>query len=293
MSGIVPSPAHPASKRVKAFRDELVKGIPVFPNDKATRNMLAAKSLGSLLIDYANWRIRYITPRPRKVIVEQSASSDPRWQTFTADITALLDKVARGEDLTPYLSCKIHNRGFTPATAASGPKVDRWADKDMLLIVMGYHHLHFDAAPSTTWRSDDVLFAEVTRESFTAVAIFNHDVFEPTALGTAMTAERERLWSTFNDRVTRGMPPGTVFMTPPIALSGHSVQFNFWAQTCARIIQTFDPKLDEADYVANLYQRAGVQKPPKTKFKWQLHNLDFGLLEEREPRFFLQVRGSN
>jgi hypothetical protein len=70
--------------------------------------------------------------------------------------------------------------------------VDRWADKDMLLNVMGYHHFHFDAAPHNRVRSDDVLFAHVTRETFTVIGIFDHAVFEVDP-AKPMMAERNRL----------------------------------------------------------------------------------------------------
>jgi hypothetical protein len=150
------------SKRAQAFRLGLVKMIPKFPNDRASVQSLECKPLGSILIDYANWAIRYVAPRPRKVIVEPTASIDPRWVSLKKDIDAFLEKVGHGEDLTPYLPLKPHTRGYTPAASAPGPDVDRWADKDMLLNGMGYHHFH----PSTTMeiagfagRAKDVLFA--------------------------------------------------------------------------------------------------------------------------------------
>jgi hypothetical protein len=132
------------SKRVKALRLGLAKQIPKFPNHKASIQTLERKSLGSLLIDYANWAIRYVAPRPRKVIIEPTASMDSRWKVLQKDIAAFLEKVKRGDDLTPHLSLKPHTRGYTPAASAQGPDVDRWADKDMLLNVMGYHHFHLN-----------------------------------------------------------------------------------------------------------------------------------------------------
>jgi hypothetical protein len=92
------------SKRVKVFRLGLAEQIPKFPNDKASLQALEAKTLGPLLIDYANWAIRYVAPRPRTVVVESSATSDPRWHSLSPDIHALLNKVRKGDDLTPYLS---------------------------------------------------------------------------------------------------------------------------------------------------------------------------------------------
>lgn len=281
------------SARVKNLRKGIIKAIPKFPNNKATVQALEAKSLGSLLIDYANWAIRFIARRPRTVVVEATASNDPRWTTLSDLIQGLLSKVRAGDDLTPYLSPSVHKKGFTPAASAKGPAVDRWADKDMLLNVMGYHHLHFDAAPTNTMRSDDVLFAHVTRDTFTVVGIFNHTVFEATQLNAAMTKERERLFTIFDEQSSRGLPPGSVYIPTMIATSGHSLTFTMFGMHCARIINQIDPKLDDPSYVRGLYQSAGWQMPKKPKLSWQFHALNFGLLEGQGPRFILLRAGPN
>ena len=106
------------SKRIKDFRLKLAKQIPKFPNDRASLRVLEAKALGPLLIDYANWAIRYVAPRPRAVVPEDSATSDPRWQSLSSEIEVLLSKVKQGQDLTPHLSLMPHTRGFTPAASA-------------------------------------------------------------------------------------------------------------------------------------------------------------------------------
>lgn len=250
--------------------------------------------MGSLLVDWANWAIRLIARRPRTVVVEPTASNDPRWTTLNADIQALLNKVRAGEDLTPYLSPSVLKKGFTPAASATGPKVDRWADKDMLLNVMDYHHLHFDAAPTNKMRSDDVLFAQVTRDTLTAVGIFDHTVFEATQPNTAMTKERERLFRIFDERTSRGMAPGTVYIPSMIATSGHNVAFTMFGMHCARLINQIDPKLDDPSYVQELYKDAGWQMPEtKPKLSWWLHGLNFGLLEGQGPRFIMLRPGPN
>jgi hypothetical protein len=198
------------TSRVRSFRKSLAKQIPKFPNNKASLQALEAKSLGALLIDYTNWAIRYIAPRPRQIVVESTAANDRRWSSSVDDIRELLRKVEVVEDLTPHLSLQPHTRGFTPASSAQGPNVNRWADKDMLLNVMGYHHLHLDAAPTQGMRSDDMVFAQVTRDTFTVVGIFAHSVFEMTTPTTTMTAERERRREIFDKRMTRGVPPGAL-----------------------------------------------------------------------------------
>ena len=283
----------PEPQRIKAFRLNLAKEIPKFPNDKATLQVLEAKSLGEVLIAYANWAIRYIAPRSRKVVAEPTASSDPRWLSFKADIQALLNKVVNGDDLLPHLSLQPHTRGFTPTLSAPPPDADRWADKDMLLNVMGYHHLHFDAAPTNQMRSDDMLFAHVTRDMFTVVGIFNHAVFEPTQPKEAMTAERNRLWEIFDNRSTRGLSPGTVYIPSMITTSGHSLHFVMLSMKYARIIAEMDPKLDDPTYVRSLYEKAGVPVPAKPKLKWNFHFLDLALLDERAGVSFILSKGPN
>jgi hypothetical protein len=280
------------SKRVKDFRLGLAKQIPRFPNNRASLKALQAKALGPLLIDYTNWAIRYVAPRPRAIVRESSATSDPRWQSLSSEIQVLLSKVQLGHDLTAHLSLEAHRHGFTPAASATGPDTNRWADKDMLLNVMGYHHFHFDAVPHSQIRSDDVLFAHVTRDTFIVVGIFNHTVFEPTDPGEPMTAERNRLWKIFAERSARGAPAGSVVVQPPIVLSGHSIYFVNLSKNYARVIKGIDSKLDDPGYVRGLYQKAGLRVPAKPKLRWHLQYLDLGLLD-KDNRFFFLWPGPN
>jgi hypothetical protein len=160
-------------------------------------------------------------------------------------------------------------------------------------------------------RSDDVLFAHVTREIFTLVGIFNHTVFVPTSedrtvrcsfravlscLGLIsfderMTVERSRLWQIFEERSTRGAPPGSVVIPSMIASSGHSLHFVRMATDYARVIANMDPKLDDPTYVAELYQQAGVPSPRKPKLRWHLNVLDLGLFDKETGAFFILRKG--
>jgi hypothetical protein len=292
MTGTTP-PAE--SKRVRALRLGLAKQIRKFPNDKASLQSLERKPLGSLLIDYANWAIRYVAPRPRKVIIEPTASMDSRGKVLQKDIAAFLEKVKRGDDLTPHLSLEPHTRGYTPAASAQGPDVDRWADKDMLLNVMGYHHFH----PSMTMeprgfarRTNEILFAHVTREEFTVVGIFDHSVFESEP-GQPLNPERERLWRIFDERLTRHVPPGSVVVASPIATSGHSLHFTLLTADYARLIGDEDQRVEDPAYISALTAGTAFVMPAKPKWKWHLHYLDLGLIEKTSGFFLLFRKGPN
>jgi hypothetical protein len=270
------------SKRVKDFRLGLAKQIPKFPNNRASLRALQAKPLGQLLIDYVNWRIRLVAPHPRAIMLESSATSDSRWHGLATEIQALLKKVEQGDDLTLYLSDDSRTRGFTPAASGTAAKlVDRWADKDMLLNVMGYHHFHFDAFPK---RSNDVLFAHVTRDTFTVVGIFDHTVFE--FLKKPMTAERDRLWQIFQDRAALSAPPGSVAVQSLITTSGHPVYVVNLASNYARVIREIDLKLDDPSFVRWFYQQAGFSVPAKPKLRWHLQHLDLGILDKENRGIF-------
>ena len=285
------------SIRVKALRLRIAKNIPKFPNNKATLQQLEASSLASLLVHYNNWIIRYVAPRPRTVSIEATASADPRWSVFADEIGAFLDKIRSGEDLTPHLSLEPHTRGYTPASAEKGPAVDRWADKDFLLNVMGYHHFHIGqhVQPSNfAERTDDLVFARVSREKVDVVAILNHTVFKRTGDPTvAMSKERERLWSIFDEHSSRGIPPGSVYIPSMITTSGHSMRLVQLADEYARVIRMIDPKLDDVEFVRGLYGPAGSPCPKKPKLKWHLNYLDLGLFDAASGMFFIFRYGPN
>jgi len=285
------------SKRIKKFRLSIAKTIPKFPNDKASLQFLEAKSLASLLVDYANWASRYVTPRPRRVHVAPTALSDRRWRSLSTEITAFLDKVKRGEELTPHLSLDLRTRGFTPAISGLGPDVNRWADKDMLLNGMGYHHFHLGLTMEPAGhakRTDDVLFAAVTREQFEDIALFDHSVFEMNRTPTkVMSTERKRLWDIFRERSTRDLPSGSAVIMSGIATSGHALHFSRMADHYAQVVSEIDPKLDDPSFVRDLYKKAGVPAPPKPKVCWHLHFMDLGLLDEAQGVFFVFRDGPN
>lgn len=285
------------SKRVKSFRLGIAKEIPKFPNDKATLQVLEAFSLASLLIHYNNWAIRYVSVRPRTVSIESAASSDSRWSKLNSEIITFLDKVKNGEDLTPHLSVEPHMRGYTPVSAQKGPETDRWADKDFLLNVMGYHHFHLGQSVQPNGfavRTDDLLFARVSRDHFTVVAIFDHSVFErPHSPSEAMTTERERLWTVFGEHSSRGIAAGTVYIPSMITTSGHSMHVVRLAGDYARVVREIDLLLDDIEYVKELYESAGLPIPTKPKLKWHLNYLDLGLLDATLNTFFIFRYGSN
>ncbi len=282
------------AKRVEELRNSIIKVLPKFPNNKDTKTKLEQMPVATLLIHYLNWRIRYVATRRRMISVESTAKRDPRWSTLQPKIESFLRKVELGKDLTPHLSLQAHSRGYTPMAAAKGRDADRWADKDFLLNVMGYHHFHLGTTIEPRGhvaRTDDVLFARVSKEEFNVVGIFTHAVFE--SAGKGMTGERKRLWHIFDEHVTRGATPGSVVIAPIIAMSGHPLQLVSRAQDYSRVIHEVNPKLDDANFTADLYRDSGWEVPKRPKFEWELNCTDLMVVERSRCHYFVMRRGFN
>jgi hypothetical protein len=106
-----------------------------------------------------------------------------------------------------------------------------------------------------------------------------------------MNSERNRLRQVFDAHVADGLPPGSVYLPTTIATSGHPLFLVRLATQYVRIVRDIDPKLDGADYVRDLYCRAGIPIPKNPKLKWHLNFLDFGLLDNRGSPFLILRKG--
>lgn len=282
--------------RIKAFRDNCIKSIPCFPNDRATRTTLGAKHLTDLLITFIAWRLRHIRQARRTVSGRERLASDPRMVGLTSNVDAFIKTVEDGEDLTPYLSLGAIKEGYTPAAEGSGPE-ESWADKDFLLNVMGLHHFHLGMtreAKGHATRTNEVLFASVTRDTFEIIGLFDHDAFERNEDGT-MTSERTRLWSTYDARQAANTLPGQLsiggFSGLGIAMSNHPMAVVRAAQEHARIIREVELMLDDPAYVRSLYPVGSIPKKPK--LRWCYNNLDLGVYDEKASFFGILCKGPN
>jgi hypothetical protein len=276
---------------MKRFIAKIIASIPRFPNNSDSLKILQEKSLGEILIDYFNWRALYIGVRTRHINIDKIASSSSIWKNHEAMIEVFLDKVKRGEDLTPHLSLLPHTKGYTPIAGAPGASSDeRWSDKDQLLNGMNYHHFHLGMnlePQGHAQRTNELLFAEVTRENFNVVAVFDHSVFQTNS------AERMRLWGVHETIATRNAPAGAVVIGSAIASSGHALHVVNHAKQCSKIALKVDPQFDDPKFIAWLYGEAQLPIPSKMKFEWQISHLDFGMIEQRAMANFVLRAGWN
>lgn len=281
---------HP-SPRAEKLRRELIKAIPRVPSDRRALEHMKQKPLSEVLVHFIHWRSRYVGARPRKVEIEPNAVSDARWTSMAAGIEGFLGKVNRGDDLTPHLSLEPHTRGYALAAHTPGATAeDRWSDKDLLLVRTKYHHFHLGVdveAGGHVARTNDLLFAKVSRETLRVIAIFDHTVFE---LGSL---ENERLSALHSEIIFRGLSPGTGVFSPGVMSSGHSDHVVFYAQRCSRLINWVDPKLDERAYIEELFAQVRSGPPKRPKFLWGFQHLDLAVVDRVTKTAFVLQQGWN
>ena len=286
------------AKRVKALRRNLINCIPRSPNNKASLDAVESKTLTDLLRIYINWRLRYVACRPRKVTGLSTLDGDTRADGLEPNIKTFVRAVETGHDLTPYLSLKIHKQGYSPASPEkkSSTRADTWHDKDFLLNVMGLHHFHLSLAQEAGHmaRTNQLIFASVTRDTFEILGLFDHTAFDHDE-NDAMTDERERIWSTYLKREEAKAVPGQLMIDGyggmGITTAGTPVFGTLAAQSHARKIREIEPELDDPVFLERLYGQGRV--PEKPKVQWHYNHLDLGLLDESVGLFGLLIAGPN
>lgn len=283
------------SKRLNKLKNDLVESIPRFPNNKSTLQALQAMRLTDLLIVFLSWKVRLVGDRPRSVKRSEVLNSDPRAAALKPNIEAFLRAVESGEDLTPYLSLGAQSDGFTPADK-NHPK-GLWADKDFLLNVMGFHHFHLGLTKESAGhyqRTNEVLFALVSRDEFEVVGIFTHDAFAHDDQG-AITPERRSLWAAYQKRLSEGRLPGEMYIGGMagmgIAGSGVPIAIVQMAFHYVRKINEYEKNLESFDFAKTLYSEGKI--PAKSKFIWSFDHLDLVLIDEGAAQRVRIIKGPN
>ncbi len=272
------------SKTIRKFKAELIKKLPFFPDDRETLQQLESEGLVDVMFYYLHWSTRQVPSRTRKVHVYPDLTADRRYKGLKEQIKLLREKVSNGEDLSPYLSLRAHKKGYTPRQRIVDGEVDSWEDKDQILNTKGFHHFHLNMTVQNTGlsvRTNEVLFAKITRTEFHAVAIFDHSVFDPADENGNLEAERQRMWDIHEKYTTMGMAPGTVYMTSPIATSGHPIGIRIMGDRYMMLVEQYDSKLTERTFVNQLYQDANMPSPERYKLEWQIDALDLVIFDKK------------
>lgn len=274
--------------RIRTLRRDLIRAVPRWPNDRASLRHMEHAPLREVALAYVNWAARYVPDRPRRVVVEPAVSFSPVWSEYAFGVHLLLNKVRDGEPLTPHLSLQPSTKGYVPKTGARVAALDKWIDKDFVLTRTGWHHFHLGLSTERRGhikRTDYLLFAEISREEFKAIGLFNHDVF---TIGTEENANLSQLLFLRRSRIH---PPGTVYVAASVMSSGHATHIVLYSDKCVRTALDMDLKLDGPELFNELYQTMPARRPTMPKFRWMFMGLDFGVLDAASGTFFSLVQG--
>lgn len=285
---------HTESPKIVKLKKELIKKLPFFPDDKTTLQYLEQQSMVSVLFYYLHWATRQIPIRNRKIHRYPELTNDLRYKQLKDDINYLLKEVECGADLSPYLSIKAHKKGYTPTYRITNGDVDSWEDKDQILNTKGFHHFHLSKQIQNSGlsvRTNEVLFAKVTRTEFHAYAIFDHSVFDNTNPNGVMNPERSRMWQLHEKCSSLGVQPGSVYISHPITMSGHPLYLNQLAAFYMHKIDHLTPKLEDRAFVNEIYSSTHQPIPNKYKLNWVIEGLDLIIFDSKNSINFIIHEG--
>ncbi|BBL92390.1 hypothetical protein VroAM7_50430 (plasmid) [Vibrio rotiferianus] len=274
------------SKTIRKLKNELIKTMPYFPNTKEVKEELEAQSWSSVLFHYLNWSARLIPTRKRKVAIKPYLTMDSRWSECETDVLRILTKASLGHDLTDHLSNSVLSKGYTSKENIQRHN-DSWLDKDQILNTKGFYHLHLKSGKSN--KGNIVLFVQVTRNELTAVALFDHSVFDSGS--PVLSPERERMRRIYDDIISEDLAPGSVYMSHPITTSGHPIFLHSMTQQYIHVINQVDSRLNDSAFHSELYEGNEHPIPKKPKFCWHIEGLDLGVYESKTHHFFIYRYG--
>lgn len=286
--------------RLEEFRHWLVQEIPCEP--KEARADLAGLSLPSLLINYMNWRDRFVPTRRRNVTTWENFMRDPRTFTSWPAINDLARRIAAGEALTPFLSKDIKRFGYVrPRAGKDGKRRGiEWSDKDYALNSFGFHHLHLsDRILLSGWarRTDALLYVSFNRESAFFLMVGDHKSFDDGTLEKAVADSRaasgqvlkgitaDPMGRADRNRLQRhGMattiPVGDkVVPGAMISTAGTSIFHSNHAAQIMRYLEHEEIRLDDEAHQRELFGFANLPPPPAPDFVWRMNDCDIGALE--------------
>ena len=127
-----------------------------------SREDLDALDTRSLVGDYASWRARFPTTRPRSIHESDTLAANPLRAQYAEGLAAVRRDIEAGADLTRYLSSLVR--------FPSG--------RDLLLAHAGVHHLHMSDAVRD-WgrveRTEHVLFVAFRPDDAFFIDIYAHE----------------------------------------------------------------------------------------------------------------------
>jgi hypothetical protein len=272
------------SLSIKNLRKAMIKELPKVPNTSVAIEELKKIPTRVIISKYITWKIRTIPIRKRTIEAYPMGIDLNVFIKMYPDIKVFLDKVIKGNDLNPYLSETVRTHGVVLPGASLKSK---GKDIDPLVLREGLYHFHFSPRDNKNpkGRSNYLIFADVSKDTFTIVAIAPHRVFDNSS------EDAHRFFDIRRKYFERDIPAGQPYMLNPVMTSGHTLEIFSYAIHCEDTIHSLDPKLNDGDFISQLYtdgklQFPSLEQPKKTDLRWYFYDLNLGILEKNKGHFF-------
>ena len=140
-----------------------------------------------LLARYLNWADRFVASRPRHIVRLKGFLRHGSPQPHVLAVNDLIKKIEKGDDLTPFLSGRIHRFGYVRPTAHRNKKrgLVEWGDKDYALNAFETHHLHLSRKGTK-----ELLYVIFSRDRAFLVMVGDHKSFDDGTLAQAIAEAR-------------------------------------------------------------------------------------------------------
>ena len=274
------------SPSIKRFRQVMIKDLPKVPNTPAAIKELEEMPTRAIISKYITWKIRTIPIKKRVIEIFPEGIDLNVFIKMNPEIKIFFNKVINGDDLNPYLSEKVRTHGVVLPGASFKNK---GKDIDSLVLREGLYHFHFAPRGSNNpkGRSNYLIFADVSKDVFTIVTIAPHRVFDHDS------EDAHRFFDIRRKYLEKDIPPRQAYMRNPMMASGHSLEIFIYAMHCENTIYSLDPKLNDNNFISQLYANEKLkfpslelEKPKKVELAWSFCDLNFGILEKNKSYFF-------
>lgn len=262
------------------FKKQLVLELPYAPDCKESKEYLLSLDICEIVHIYDFWQQRLIHPQPRKVVVSSKIRNSPLYLRNRERIKIILDRVSNGLDIKKYLSHKAHNATFEVEKFKKDRSFNSF--RDQLLICEGFHHLHLEELPN---RTDEVLIAHVTSNTFEIVQIASHDLFERDA-ETLAGYEKH-----INEFLLSKNPNGVFYVGGAGGgmqnLAGSSIESSFNQIHVTKALKNVEITNGGIEkYVKHLYRKIHNRTPQYVNPEWRMRGREIYIYDKKNKEQF-------
>jgi len=270
-----------------------------------------SKSFKETLLDYSNWRRRFIKKVPREVCFSKEIKTNSNFMSYKKAISKIEYKFKNGQDLTPFLSKLVVN---TPLKANSKSSS---SDKDVFLNAFNIHHLHLNTeyqrkpTKGITFikrsnyllfvmiKQDKVYFLDIEKHNFGNINLFRiiknnweHLIQPYKVKGFPPLSQNYRSDEEISKLLKAGVSPsvqidGSFYALGLLTTSGHSMD---WSRHLESILQAIDSLYEELLLNQHeIEQKLNISIPT---YKISLNSGDFFVQEENSGFYIIRDRNN-